>query len=321
MNRHIIRLLRPHQWLKNVFVFTPLFFSGHAAEWRYVWPCVIAFLAFCMVASGIYCFNDIHDAEADRLHPVKRKRPLASGAVSKPTAYIVMGTAWLLAFALIVLTGIRRGGTAFPPEVALAATLFFYIVMNIAYCVRLKQIALLDVLIIAMGFVLRIIAGGLVAGISLSHWIVLTTFLLALFLAMAKRRDDLAIYETSGVKPRKNIVRYNMDFLNLSIAVLGSITIMCYILYTVSGEGLQERLRVGASVGMGELSSGIVTERVGSRYLYVTSVFVVAGILRYMQLTLVDRKSGSPTMVLLHDHFVHVCVMGWILSFAVILYS
>ena len=313
MNRHIIRLLRPHQWLKNVFVFTPLFFSGHAAEWRYVWPCVIAFLAFCMVASGIYCFNDIHDAEADRQHPVKQKRPLASGAVSKPTAYIVMGTAWLLAFALIVLTAIRRGGTAFPPEVALAATLFFYIVMNIAYCVRLKQIALLDVLIIAMGFVLRIIAGGLVAGISLSHWIVLTTFLLALFLAMAKRRDDLAIYETSGVKPRKNIVRYNMDFLNLSIAVLGSITIMCYILYTVSGTSPPLE-------GLGEVS-GIVTERVGSRYLYVTSVFVVAGILRYMQLTLVDRKSGSPTMVLLHDHFVHVCVMGWILSFAVILYS
>ena len=315
MNRHIIRLLRPHQWLKNVFVFTPLFFSGHAAEWRYVWPCVIAFLAFCMVASGIYCFNDIHDAEADRLHPVKQKRPLASGAVSKPTAYIVMGTAWLLAFALIVLTAIRRGGTAFPPEVALAATLFFYIVMNIAYCVRLKQIALLDVLIIAMGFVLRIIAGGLVAGISLSHWIVLTTFLLALFLAMAKRRDDLAIYETSGVKPRKNIVRYNMDFLNLSIAVLGSITIMCYILYTVSGEGL----RIGSR--RGGTAFPPATERVGSRYLYVTSVFVVAGILRYMQLTLVDRKSGSPTMVLLHDHFVLVCVMGWILSFAVILYS
>ena len=307
MNRHIIRLLRPHQWLKNVFVFTPLFFSGHAAEWRYVWPCVIAFLAFCMVASGIYCFNDIHDAESDRLHPVKQKRPLASGAVSKPTAYIVMGTVWLLAFALIFLTGILDGSR----QMILAATLFFYIVMNIAYCVRLKQIALLDVLIIAMGFVLRIIAGGLVAGISLSHWIVLTTFLLALFLAMAKRRDDLAIYETSGVKPRKNIVRYNMDFLNLSIAVLGSITIMCYILYTVSGEGLR----------VGEQSSGIVTERVGSRYLYVTSVFVVAGILRYMQLTLVDRKSGSPTMVLLHDHFVHVCVMGWILSFAVILYS
>ena len=222
-----------------------------------------------------------------------------------------------MAFALIVLTGILDGSR----QMILAATLFFYIVMNIAYCVRLKQIALLDVFIIAMGFVLRIIAGGLVAGISLSHWIVLTTFLLALFLAMAKRRDDLAIYETSGVKPRKNIVRYNRDFLNLSIAVLGSITIMCYILYTVSGEGLRERLRVGAIAGMGEQSSGIVTERVGSRYLYVTSVFVVAGILRYMQLTLVDRKSGSPTMVLLHDHFVLVCVMGWILSFAVILYS
>ena len=172
--------------------------------------------------------------------------------------------------------------------------------MNIAYCVKFKQIALLDVLIIAMGFVLRIVAGGLATGIILSHWIVLTTFLLALFLAVAKRRDDVAIYETSGVKARKNVVRYNMDFLNQSIGILGSITIMCYILYTVSNE---------------------VVERIGSRYLYATSVFVLAGILRYMQLTLVDRKSGSPTKVLLHDHFIHVCIIGWILAFTFILYA
>ena len=295
MNRHIITLIRPHQWLKNLFVFTPLFFDRHATDWDYVWPCIVSFIAFCLAASGIYCFNDIHDAEADRQHPVKRLRPVASGAVSKRTAYITMGIVWIVAFTLVIwgrfcYDSIQRG---------LVGTLLLYIAMNIAYCVKLKQIALLDVFIIAMGFVLRIVVGGLATGIILSHWIVLTTFLLALFLAVAKRRDDVAIYETSGVKARKNVVRYNMDFLNQSIGILGSVTIMCYILYTVSGE---------------------VVERIGSHYLYITSVFVLAGILRYMQLALVDQKSGSPTKVLLHDHFIHVCIIGWILAFTFILY-
>ena len=296
MNRDIITLMRPHQWLKNLFVFMPLFFDRHATDWNYVWPCVVAFIAFCLVASGIYCFNDIHDAEADRQHPVKRMRPVASGSVSKRTAYITMIIAWSAAFALVAWDGFYRGSI----QKGIIGTLLLYIVMNIAYCVKLKQIALLDVFMISLGFVLRIVVGGLATGIILSHWIVLTTFLLALFLAVAKRRDDVAIYETSGVKARKNVVRYNMDFLNLSIGSLGSVTIMCYILYTVSNE---------------------VVERIGSHYLYVTSFFVLAGIMRYMQLTIVERKSGSPTKVLLQDRFIHVCIIGWVLVFTIILYA
>lgn len=295
MNRHLITLIRPHHWLKNVFVFTPLFFDRHATNWSYVWPCIVAFIAFSLAASGIYCFNDIHDADADRQHPVKRLRPVASGAVSKRTAYATMGIVWIVAFTLATLGSFYNDSI----QNGLIDTLLIYIVMNVAYCLKLKQIALLDAFVIATGFVLRIVAGGQATGIILSHWIVLTTFLLALFLAVAKRRDDVAIYETSGVMARKNVVRYNMDFLNQSIAILGSITVMCYILYTVSNE---------------------VVERMGSHYLYATSVFVLAGILRYMQLALVDRKSGSPTMVLLHDHFIHVCIAGWIVAFAIILY-
>lgn len=296
MNRHIITLIRPHQWLKNLFVFTPLFFDRHATDWNYVWPCIVAFMAFCLAASGIYCLNDILDAEADRQHPVKRMRPVACGAVSKRTAYTTMCIVWITAFALVV------GGRLYSGNMQnwLIGTLLLYIVMNIAYCVKLKQIALLDIFVIATGFVLRIVAGGLATGVILSHWIVLITFLLALFLAVAKRRDDVAIYETSGIKARKSVVRYNMDFLNQSIGILGSITIMCYILYTVSNE---------------------VVERIGSHYLYATSVFVLAGIMRYMQLTLVDRKSGSPTLVLLHDRFIHFCIIGWIVAFTVILYA
>ncbi|MCR5158582.1 MAG: decaprenyl-phosphate phosphoribosyltransferase [Prevotella sp.] len=296
MNRPIITLMRPHQWLKNVFVFTPLFFDRRATDWSYVWPCVVAFMAFCLAASGIYCFNDIRDAEADRQHPVKRMRPVASGAIGKRTAYTAMGTLWVLAFTLAVLGSFHDGSF----QTGLAGTLLSYVVMNMAYCLKLKQIAIVDVFIVAAGFVLRILTGGLATGIEVSHWMVLTTFLLALFLVMAKRRDDVVVYETSGVRARKSVAHYNRDFLNQSIGMLGSVTIMCYMLYTVSAD---------------------VAERMGSRYLYATSVFVLAGILRYMQLTLVDQKSGSPTMVLLHDRFVRVCIVGWILAFVVILYT
>lgn len=295
MNRQIITLIRPHQLVKNIFVFTPLFFDRHVTDWHYVWPCLVAFIAFCLAASGIYCFNDIHDADADRQHPVKCMRPVASGAVSKQTAYVTMSIVWILAIMLVAWACIYSGRI----RIGLIGTLLLYVVMNVAYCIKLKQIALLDVFMIAIGFVLRVAAGGMATGIILSHWIVLSTFLLTLFLAVAKRRDDAAIYETTGVKARKNVECYNMDFLNQSIGVLGSVTIVCYILYTVSDE---------------------VVERMGSHYLYVTSVFVLAGIMRYMQITLVDRKSGNPTKVLLQDHFIHVCIIGWISAFTIILY-
>lgn len=295
MNRQIITLIRPHQLVKNIFVFTPLFFDRHVTDWHYVWPCLVAFIAFCLAASGIYCFNDIHDADADRQHPVKCMRPVASGAVSKQTAYVTMSIVWILAIMLVAWACIYSGRI----RIGLIGTLLLYVVMNVAYCIKLKQIALLDVFMIAIGFVLRVAAGGMATGIILSHWIVLTTFLLTLFLAVAKRRDDATIYETTGVKARKNVECYNMDFLNQSIGVLGSVTIVCYILYTVSDE---------------------VVERMGSHYLYVTSVFVLAGIMRYMQITLVDRKSGNPTKVLLQDHFIHVCIIGWISAFTIILY-
>ncbi len=293
MNRHIIQLMRPCQWLKNTFVFTPLFFDRHATDWGYVCPCLLVFLAFCLAASGVYCFNDIHDARADRLHPIKRMRPVASGAVSTRMAYAIMGGTWVAAFAVVAL---GRFGCN---RMAIIGTLLFYIAINVAYSVKLKQIPIIDVFIIAIGFVLRIVGGGLSTGIILSHWIILTTFLLALFLAVAKRRDDVAVYEQSGIRTRKGLERYNMVFLNQSISILGSVTIMCYILYTVSDD---------------------VVAHMGSPYLYATSFFVLAGILRYMQLTFVDLKSGSPTRILMHDSFIQACIVGWVTTFAVILY-
>lgn len=161
------------------------------------------------------------------------------------------------------------------------------------------MITIIDVFIIAFGFVLRIFVGGVAVGIHLSHWIILMTFLLALFLAFAKRRDDVVIYQETGVSARKNVNRYNLEFMNQTIGIIASITMVCYIMYTVSEE---------------------VVERMHTQYLYATSVFVLAGIVRYLQITIVDVKSGSPTKVLMKDRFVQLCIIGWILTFILILY-
>lgn len=284
----IIKLLRPQQWIKNLFVFLPLFFDRHLFDAGYLVPCILMFLAFSMAASGIYCFNDIHDAEADQNHHEKRNRPIASGKLSKATGYIVMLVCLILSAAIMCF--INR---------AVFLVVGAYVVMNIAYTLLLKHIAIVDVFVIAVGFVLRILAGGVATGIHLTHWIVLMTFLLALFLAFAKRRDDVTEFENSGVAMRKTANRYNLRFLNTATSIVGSITMVCYIMYTVSPE---------------------VVERFGSPYVYLTSIFVLAGIIRYLQIMTVEVKSGDPTRVMLKDRFIQGCVIGWLLAFALIIY-
>lgn len=285
-------LMRPQQWLKNAFVFAPLFFNGSLTDGVALQQSLLAFAAYCLAAGAIYCFNDIYDREADRRHPVKRLRPIASGKVSVAGGCLLSMLLAACSQALVLALG---GGARWP----LAGCILFYLLMNVAYCTYLKRKTLVDIFIIAIGFVLRIVVGGVATGIRLSHWLVLMTFLLALFLALAKRRDDVVIYEETGRQMRKSITRYNLDFMNQSITVVASVNLVCYILYSVSAE---------------------VTERIGSDYLYATSVFVLLGLLRYMQLTIVDVRSGSPTHVLLHDRFIQCCVAGWGLLFAIILY-
>ena len=225
----ILKLLRPQQWVKNLFVFLPLFFDRHLFDVEYLLPCVLVFFAFCFAASGIYCLNDIIDVEADRKHPEKCKRPIASGAVSQRAGYIIMAVCFIISLALLVFIHRPDGRSGL-----LYLVVGGYVVMNIAYSLKLKQLAIIDVFIIAIGFVLRVLAGGMATGIFLSHWIVLLTFLLTLFLAFAKRRDDVVIFQTSGIKVRKNVERYDLVFLNLAVAMVGSATIVCYMLYTIS---------------------------------------------------------------------------------------
>ena len=290
----ILKLLRPQQWVKNLFVFLPLFFDRHLFDVEYLLPCVLVFFAFCFAASGIYCLNDIIDVEADRKHPEKCKRPIASGAVSQRTGYIIMAVCFIISLALLVFIHRPDGRSGL-----LYLVVGGYVVMNIAYSLKLKQLAIIDVFIIAIGFVLRVLAGGMATGIFLSHWIVLLTFLLTLFLAFAKRRDDVVALEKSGVAMRQSVNRYNLPFMNLAISIIASITMVCYIMYSVSPR---------------------VVERFNSPYVYLTSLCVLAGIIRYLQITVVDMQSGSPTKVLLKDRFIQGCVICWLVTFALILY-
>lgn len=289
----ILRLIRPLQWFKNVFVLAPLFFSNNLLNWDLLWPTLIVFVAFCLISSSIYCFNDIYDVDSDRHHPRKCKRPIASGAVSIRTGYVVMLVCLVLG--LVPLIFPSMGDSRY----ALGAILIGYWLMNVAYCVKLKQYAIIDVFLIAAGFVLRVLIGGFAANIFVSEWLVLMTFLLALFLAFAKRKDDYRIFEQTGVMPRKSIVGYNAQFIDLSVTIVATITIVCYIIYTVSDS---------------------VTERMGTHYLYLTCIWVIAGLLRHLQNMLVYQRSGSPTKALVKDHFIQLCIAGWIASFVAILY-
>lgn len=289
--KDIARVIRPQQWIKNVFVFVPLFFGGSLLDTTDIIAAVTAAMAFCFISSSIYCLNDIIDVEDDRRHPTKCHRPIAAGKISVAQAYVMMALMVALSFGSVALLG----GYA----LGVGAVVGLYLLMNVAYCLVLKRYAILDVCTIAFGFVLRLFAGGIATGIGLSNWIVLMTFLLTLFLSLAKRRDDVLKMNQTGHAPRKNTSRYNLDFINQAITITATVTLVCYVMYTVSPE---------------------VEQRIGTRYLYLTTVFVIIGILRYLQLTLVDNKSGDPTKAMLHDRVLQAVVLLWFLAFLLIIY-
>lgn len=287
-----LRLIRPQHWIKNVFVLVPMFFGGVLFDLTTIESGLLVFMAFSFIASSIYCYNDIVDADADRHHPVKCRRPIASGEVSVSHAYLLMAVmAVLSATMIMLLPPSERMGTA--------VVVAIYYVLNLAYCSKLKQYAVLDVCIVAFGFVLRIVAGGVAEEVALSQWIVLMTFLLTLFLSFAKRRDDVLRMNETGEAPRHNTIRYNLTFINQAITITASVTLVCYIMYTVSPE---------------------VEEHFKSQYLYLTSVFVLLGLLRYIQIAVVDKKSGDPVKVALTDRFSQLIVAAWLVTFLIMIY-
>lgn len=291
--KDMLKLIRPKQWIKNMFVFIPMFFGGELFNSYALIYSTVVFFAFSFIASSIYCYNDIVDVDADRRHPVKCHRPVASGAISIRKAYAMMMTT--LAAGLLTIMLLMPDDSRYE---VLTVVLIYY-VLNLTYCSKLKQYAIIDVCIIAFGFVLRILAGGMASETVLSKWLVLMTFLITLFLSFAKRRDDVLRMNETGEPPRKNTVRYNLTFINQAITISASVTLVCYIMYTVSPE---------------------VLGRFDLEYLYLTTVFVIIGLLRYIQIAVVDQKSGDPTKVILHDRFSQIIVAAWLLSFLVIIY-
>jgi len=286
--KETLKLMRPHQYIKNIFIFVPLFFALQITNTELLVQAFYGFIAFSLSASAVYILNDYQDIKEDKQHPKKKFRPLASGVISKPQGIILMTILFTSGFALMSYVSMQA-----------SIILAIYVIMNIAYSFYLKHVSIVDITIIAVGFVLRLFVGSAVTGIPLSMWIVIMTFLLALFMALAKRRDDVLIYERTGKKMRKVIDGYNLQFLDTAMAIMASIVIVSYLMYTTSAE---------------------VVQRVGSEYLYLTSLFVIIGIMRYLKMTYIHKDSSSPTKIILKDLFTQLILLAWIVSFAWILY-
>ncbi|MGB3007196.1 MAG: decaprenyl-phosphate phosphoribosyltransferase [Chitinophagaceae bacterium] len=283
-----IRLLRPKDWAKNLFLFIPLFFAGEISNLGKIIEISWGFLAFSLVASSIYILNDYRDIDDDRKHPVKSKRPLASGAVSKTAALII-------AF-LLLITGFA---IAWWIRDKFMFVLGIYLLINIGYSFGLKTIPILDILLLSIGFILRIKAGSVIGRITLSEWIVIMVFLLALFMALGKRRDDVLHKINSGKEMRKSIKGYNLELLNILLALVCSVIIIAYFMYTMAPETIA---------------------RLGTHRLYYTCLFVIAGIMRYLQIIYISSDSGSPTKILYKDRFIQVILLLWIASYVSIIY-
>jgi 4-hydroxybenzoate polyprenyltransferase len=276
----LIALLRPHQWLKSGFVLVgPLF--GHAwADPHKAVLALLAFAAFCLVSSAIYVLNDIVDREQDRRHPGKRQRPLASGAVGLPaaitTGLLCLGGGLALAFA---------GGRA------LVAILAGYLLLNVAYSLRLKHVVILDVFIIAAGFMLRLLAGTVGIGIVPSHWLLLCGLMLTLFLGFAKRRAELNVLLSESRGHRRVLEHYTAGMLDQFITLTATATVLAYSLYTVSADTL----------GLHH-----------TPWLIATVPFVVYGLMRYLFLLHRRDGGGDPASELLTDPHLLAAFLGWL---------
>ncbi len=286
----VLKLLRPTQWVKNAFLFAPLIFSKHLFEPAYFWLETQAFLSFCILSSIIYILNDIADRETDRLHPVKRHRPIASGILSVAQSLFIAG---ILTVILIALS------SRLDAQFWLVGGL--YAVLNLLYSIRLKKVVLLDVFIIAAGFMLRVLAGVFAINVVISPWLVLCTLFVSVFLAISKRRGELMLSTTARAFNARPVLReYDVDFMDQIMTVAASGMAISYALYTVA-----ERT--------------VVT--FGTENLIFTTVFVLFGIFRYIFLVRNRKKDDNPMHLLLSDIPMVVNVLAWFVACVLIIYS
>ncbi|MET0151634.1 MAG: decaprenyl-phosphate phosphoribosyltransferase [Candidatus Binatia bacterium] len=284
-----LALLRPEQWVKNLLVFAALIFSKHLFVADSAARAVLAFVSFCLVASASYLMNDVHDAESDRLHPGKRQRPIAAGRVTPQAALLVAAVLTAGGFGIAVALG-----------QSFAWTLAAYAVLQISYSFLLKNIVIVDAMAIATGFVLRAVAGGVVIDVNVSPWLIICTFLLALFLGFSKRRHEVQLLEENAVAHRPSLRDYSPYFLDQMISVVTASTVVAYAIYSVSPE---------------------VREKLHTDSLYLTVPFVLYGIFRYLYLVHQREGGGNPTRELLTDRPLWVNVLCWIGTAIWLLYA
>jgi decaprenyl-phosphate phosphoribosyltransferase len=283
--RAMVRLVRVPQWTKNGFVLAPLFFSQTYDDGSAVVDALAATVVFTLVASIVYVLNDYTDRERDRRHPRKRERPLASGLLSGRDAILVATVCAVAAVAVALLAGLPG-----PFWITIAC----YVGINLAYTTWLRSVTLIDVSVIAAGFVLRVLAGTTAIDVAASQWIVLSTGLLALLLALGKRRSDLNL-ETEA--ERASLQGYTVEFIDAAVTALSAAVIGFYALFTVSAYS---------------------RARFHSDYLYITTFWVAIGVVRYMQVVMVEGRHGSPTDIALRDRPIQVIVIGWLVTFYIL---
>ena len=286
----IITLMRPHQWVKNVFLLAPLFFTPAIWNGENLILLMQGFFTFSLLASTIYIFNDLNDVAADRAHPVKKKRPIAAKLITEQAAANAM-------IALGCITAAFAWFTSADP--LWMALLGLYLIINAFYSLYLKHMPLLDVAIVAAGFVIRILAGCALVGLTASSWILICTFFLALFLAFGKRRDDLTKV-SNAAKKRPSLRGYNLAFVEGAMVLLAGLSILSYTLYTISPE---------------------VIVRLGTDQMFWSAAIVTFGFLRYLQISFVEDKAGSPTMVVLTDKSMQIILLTWLLTCAWLIYG
>ncbi|MDQ3337967.1 MAG: decaprenyl-phosphate phosphoribosyltransferase [Myxococcota bacterium] len=283
----LIKTLRPHQWVKNLFVAAPLVFSRHLLEPAYVLRAAIAVAAFCALSGAVYAFNDVRDVEADRAHPKKQHRPIASGALTESAALSSAGILAAGALAACFILDWRLG--------VLAAA---YLGQNVLYSIKLKHVAFLDVSLIASGFILRVLAGTAAINVEASHWLLICTALIALLFGLGKRAHELAWSERSGSAriTRAALSGYRLPIVRLVMLVLAVATVVAYVLYTMDERTVQV---------------------FGTNQLVYSSPFVALGILRFLMLALWWPKDESPTEAMLKDPW---CLLDLAAAVATILY-
>jgi 4-hydroxybenzoate polyprenyltransferase len=279
--------MRPLQWSKNAVVLAGLVFSGNAGYPDLVLRAVLATIAFCLVSSSMYVFNDWHDRAEDRLHPLKQQRPIASGAI-QPERALGLGIA-LLGMGLILAAAV---------SLAVALVILTYALLMVAYTLRFREMAVVDILVIAIGFVLRAIAGAVAVSVSISVWLFVCTLLLALMLGVGKRRQEVNAQGTGGGFRRPSLAGYSRSNLDAWLAGLGVMTILAYTLYTFAvpsyGRGLP---------------------------MVVTVPFVIAAIGRYLYLVFRFNLGGSPELLLVRDRILLGCIVSWMVAAGAVLAS